>query len=519
MRTCVLALRPLALASAVVVCWTVPCQAFETRSAYRAAVESIRAEDIQNHVEYLADEALEGREAGAPGGKLAADYLRDRLRELGIRGAGIDGGFDQPFLAGYRNILGLIEGSDPQLKNQVVLVCAHYDHVGYGTEENSRGPIGQIHNGADDNASGTSAVLELAEAFTKLPNPPRRSILFAFWDAEELGMVGSKHWATEPTVPLDRIVATVNLDMVGRLRNDQLTVYGSRSGFGLRRLVSRHNDRTGLSVDFSWELEDDADHYTFFKKGIPVLFFHTGVHDQWHGPGDDVELINEQGIRRVTRLTFEVTHDLAQRDEVTGFREVPEYETEAYREQLAQRVPNLPDRLGVQVSRQSSADSGVRALRIDSGSAAAKAGIRPGDRIVRLAGHEVANGEELTSAVLQAEHQVPIVVRRPRQREPISLTVELDGHPLRLGITWRSDDAEPGTVVLSHVLPGSSAAGAGLRAGDRVYQIDGHDFADSREFAQQARQATGQLRLLVERDGRIRPVVIHLESQVAIVGE
>ena len=125
--------------------------------------------------------------------------------------------------------------------------------------------------------------------------------------------------------------------------------------------------------------------------------------------------------------------------------------------------------------RRAVAGPGVRVWRIDSGSPAAKAGIRPGDRIVRFADYEVADGAEFTSAVLRAEHQAPIVVQRPRRREPLNLTVQLQGQPLRLGITWRSDDAEPGTVVLTHVLADSPAATAGLRAGDRVYQVDGQE--------------------------------------------
>ena len=117
-------------------------------------------------------------------------------------------------------------------------------------------------------------------------------------------MLGSKHWCDYPTVSLDRVTAVLNLDMIGRLRDNSLTVYGSRTSHGFRRLVSQENDDLGLELDFSWELEDDADHYTFFQREIPVLFFHTGVHDQWHAPTDDAALINHQGMNRVVRLAF-----------------------------------------------------------------------------------------------------------------------------------------------------------------------------------------------------------------------
>jgi Zn-dependent M28 family amino/carboxypeptidase len=131
-----------------------------------------------------------------------------------LQPAGHDGAYFQLFGPGYRNILGIIPGSDPALSNQFVLISAHYDHVGYGTRRNSNGPIGYIHNGADDNASGTAAVLELVEAFQRLAIPPRRSVLFVLWDGEEKGLLGSLHWLSYPTVALENVRLMINLDMV-----------------------------------------------------------------------------------------------------------------------------------------------------------------------------------------------------------------------------------------------------------------------------------------------------------------
>ncbi len=463
------------------------------------------------HVDYLADDSLEGREPGTRGGLLAGDYLRDQLEALGLSAAGPDGGFFQPFEAGRRNVLAMVEGSDPQLKHEVVVVCAHYDHVGYGTEENSAGPIGQVHNGADDNASGTSALLELAGAFARLSPPPKRSILMAFFDGEEAGMHGSRHWVAQPTVPLERVVAAVNLDMVGRLRDNRLTVYGSRTGYGLRRLVSRQNEETALSIDFSWELEDDADHYTFFRGDVPVLFFHTGLHDEFHSPKDDAHLIDSQGMGRVTRLAFAVVCELAQRDTTSEFRQAAGSETEDLRQKLAEYEPKLPDRLGAKWPQQAASRGGVWVSHVAAGSPAAKAGIRRGDRVVRFAGHEIEADDELATAVLFASHEVPVTVRRPRQRDLLDLTVELDGSPIRLGITWRADEAEPGTVVLTHVVSGSPAFAGGLRSGDRVYRIDGRDFtADA--FVEMVNRPSAALALLVERDGQIFTAVLRFDS-------
>ena len=143
------------------------------------------------------------------------------------------------------------------------------------TPRTSRGPVGHIHNGADDNGSGTSAVLKLAEAFSLLDEPPKRSILFAFWDAEEIGLLGAKHWLSQPTIRLDRVRLAVDIDMIGRLRDDRLTVYGTRTTYGLRRVVSEQSDGSDLRLNFSWALNPNGDHYPFFSHNIPVLLFHT----------------------------------------------------------------------------------------------------------------------------------------------------------------------------------------------------------------------------------------------------
>ncbi len=142
--------------------------------------------------------------------------------------AAAEQGYFQDFDGASRNILGLWEGSDPALKQEVIIVGAHYDHVGYGTPSNSFGPIGRIHNGADDNASGTSGLLEIMEAIVRLEPRPRRTLLFALWDGEEKGLLGSKHWVAQPTLPLERVKLMLNMDMIGRLRDNRLEIGGSR---------------------------------------------------------------------------------------------------------------------------------------------------------------------------------------------------------------------------------------------------------------------------------------------------
>jgi len=503
---------------AAVLVWTCCCEsvapAAERTSSYLAALESIRVDDLRQHVNYLARDEFQGREAGQRGGRAAGDYLAGRFRDLGLAGAGIDGGFLQPFSANFRNILGMFSGSDPELKNHFVIIGAHYDHVGYGTRRNSRGPVGQIHNGADDNASGVSGLLELAEAFAMLPELPKRSVLFAGWDAEEKGLLGSKHWVSHPTVPLDRVAAVVNMDMIGRLRQQRLIVLGWRSGAGLRRLASQQNDGPGLLLDFPWPIKPKADHFTFFQRGIPVLMLHTGLHDQFHTPYDDAKLIEVSGMRRVTRLAFHILYELADQPRVPVFRPAAGYETEATRESIAQQVSRPPERLGVAWRPQSEPAEGVYLIRVAYGSPAHRAKLRSGDRIVRFAGHQIRTDGDLRAAVMGAVNPVTAVVRRPGNPQPLEVTIRLRGDPMRLGISWRVDDAEPKTIILTHVALDSPAARSGLRNGDRIYQILGSHFSNEAEFASLTKTLPGPLQLIVERNGRLRTVVVRFESHL-----
>src|SRR5262249_39469180 len=158
-------------------------------TALTAALATITIEDLRKHVDVLANDTFEGREAGSRGGHAAATYVGRELQRLKLPGGAADGGYYQGFGNQCRNILAVLEGSDPELKKDYIVISAHYDHVGYGNSTNSYGPTGYIHNGADDNASGVSGLLELIEAILQLDVRPKRSILFAFWDSEESGLL------------------------------------------------------------------------------------------------------------------------------------------------------------------------------------------------------------------------------------------------------------------------------------------------------------------------------------------
>lgn len=500
-------------ASPLLLCclWAVSVYAVEKNSSYQAALESIQADDLSEQVGRLTDVSMEGREGGTRGGRAAAEYLAEQYARLHLRGAGNKGSFLQPFAPNFHNVLAILEGSDPQLRDEVIVVGAHYDHVGYGGQGLSLGPYGYVHPGADDNGSGTAAVLELAAAFTVLSGPPKRSLVFAAWDAEEKGLLGSKHWVSHPTVPLEHVIAALNLDMIGRLRDDHLIVFGSRSGYGWRRLLSMQNDDSAIRLDFSWSLKPNADHYPFFEHEIPVLMVHTGMHDQYHRPSDVAKLINYPGMTRVTRLLFGLLYDMADRPEPgPGFRAAARHEGPDTEKAMLDQIARPADRLGVSWIDDAAVVGGVRVWKVAANSPADQAGVRAGDRIERFAGRDIRSDDDFFAVVAAAESPASVTLKRPGEEKPLDLTITIPGSPLRWGIAWRVDDTEPGVVILTHVVPGSPAARAGLSVGDRIYQVAGRDFADEAAFAQLVKNQSVSLQLLVERDGRLRAVVLEL---------
>jgi len=498
------------LGAALAIAWTTcghPLKAGENLSA-RAAAASITSTDLKRHVEVLANDTFEGREAGSRGGHAAAGYLMAQLKRLGLRGAGANGAYTQVFGSDYRNLLATLEGSDPTLKSEFIVVGAHYDHVGYGNQRNSYGPTGYIHNGADDNASGVATLLELVEAVAQLDPPPKRSILFAIWDGEEKGLLGSKHWLSRPTVPLNKVRTFVNMDMVGRLRNNRLEVSGARTLRGIRRLVSQQNEISALFLDFTWELKENSDHYPFYERGIPILLLHTGLHSDYHRPSDDVDKLEIDGMRRVATLLLGIVQGLGDEARLTGFRAASRRES-PYTQTISDALESpLPSRLGITWNPQDVSAPGLNVTRVVPGSAAAAAGVRVGDRIMRFAGSDLSPTTDLAALVLAAVNPVAAILTRAGEKAPLEVSINLGGHPVEYGIAWREDNAEPGTVKLVRVVPGSPAARAGLKVLDRVYEVDGKNFVDSKDFLARLETKQRPLAMLVERRGQLVKVSI-----------
>jgi len=479
-------------------------------SSLSAALNSITADELKQHVSVLADDTLEGREAGSRGGQAAGNYIGLQYRELKLRGGAADGNYYQAFNGSCRNILGVLEGSDPELKNEVIVIGAHYDHVGRGSRKTSLGQIGLIHHGADDNASGTAGVLELAQACTLLSPAPKRTILFAMWDSEEQGLYGSKHWLANPTIPLSRVVLAFNTDMIGRLRKDQIEVLGSRSAPGLRRFVSQANAGSPLNIDFTWEMKENSDHYPFFDKGIPVLMPFTGLHEDYHKPSDEVEKINPAGMREVARLLFSMVIEAADAPTLPKFRPAARYETPERRRYVEQTLPDLPARLGVTWEEPQPDVPGLVVQMVTGGSAAANAGVQVGDRLLTFNGHEIPNGEIFRQWLLISREPIELGLIRGKDTAPKSVTVKLAGIPIRYGFYWRVDDAEPGCVILHRVVQFGPADVAGLKPNDRILQINGADFPDEKTFGERVRGSGQSLDLTFERNGRVQTTTLHL---------
>ncbi|MGE5437820.1 MAG: M28 family peptidase [Syntrophothermus sp.] len=226
-------------------------------------------------------------------------------------------------LVNTQNVVGFLEGTDPVLKNEVVVIGAHYDHVGlgyYGAMDPKS--VGQIHNGADDNGSGTSGILELAEAFSK--NPPKRSILFTAFTAEENGLIGSKYYVYEqPLIPLDKTVAMINLDMISRNNEKMLWVGGAFYSDDLRMVVEEANKEVGFELFYNVGLLINAsDQAPFLKRKIPVLFFFAGDHEDYHTPKDDIEKVSTEKASNVTKLAFLTADIIANRIQKPLYKEL-----------------------------------------------------------------------------------------------------------------------------------------------------------------------------------------------------
>jgi hypothetical protein len=372
-------------------------------------------------IKFLSDDRLAGRMTGSPGADTAAQYLARRFRAVGLQPAA--GGWFQTFtvsgdapaaqqahVAGLKtsNVIGLLPGRDPVLRNEAVIVGAHYDHLGLGGF-GSLDPdsTGKVHNGADDNASGAAMLIQIAARLAA--SPPARTVIFIAFTGEELGLLGSSYYVKQPIYPLSTTLAMINLDMVGRLRQKRLIVYGSRTAKEFPALLDSLNWYAGLDLKAQGDGYGPSDQSSFYAAGRPVLHFFTDLHEDYHRTTDDWQKINVGGFDQVTAFVTGVVTALADRPRpltaVTAASGAPIIGAASGPGHGAYlgTVPDMTDSPG-----------GVRLLGVRAGSPAELAGLRGDDIITRIGNVNVPDLQAMTD-VLRSHHPgdaVDIVVRR-----------------------------------------------------------------------------------------------------------
>ena len=294
------------------------------------------------------------------------------------------------------NVIGILPGRDPALKEETVVVGAHYDHLGLGGE-NSLAPaaFNTPHPGADDNASGTAAVIGLARAF-RAAGGARRTLVFVAFSGEEVGLLGSYHYVKHPPIPIERTVAMINLDSVGRMENHRLYIQGVGSGEGLRSIVKEASRRLGLDLTLRDDGFGPSDHTPFNAKGRPVLHFFTGPHLDYHRPSDTVDKINAEGLQLVATVAYRTAAMIADRDAPITYRRT---EGEPSRVESGERVAGYGPYFGSIPDFSESEVPGVLLGGVRPGSPAEVAGLKAGDVIVSFAGVAVKNLQDLTFAL------------------------------------------------------------------------------------------------------------------------
>ncbi|GIV20134.1 MAG: hypothetical protein KatS3mg023_1885 [Armatimonadota bacterium] len=319
------------------------------------------------------------------------------------------------------NIIGVVEGTDPKLKDEYIVIGAHMDHLGWGYQGGSMytGKLPAIHYGADDNASGTAGVLELAQYFAA--NPPKRSLIFMAFSGEEIGLLGSAHYTRHPIIPLEKTVAMLNMDMIGRLRDDQLSVIGADSSPAWRPLLEELNAEAGFNLSTGGgAIGGGSDHAPFLARKIPVLFFFTGMHREYHTPADKPETINAAGAARVVRFVASIAERIANAPERISYSEpqATPRRTGGAERGVRAYVGTIPD--------YSEDVKGLRLSGVREGSPAQKAGVRSGDVIVRFGDQKVENIYDYMDALNRYKpgDTVTVVVLRDGKEVELTLTLE-----------------------------------------------------------------------------------------------
>ncbi len=396
-----------------------------------------KQDDMRQAVEYLASQELGGRYPATAGDTLASEFIVRQLRGLKLKPivkAKKNKKYFHDFTYGKtekrttHNIIAVLPGKDKRLKNEFIVVGSHYDHLGMGGKDSgSRRPdtLG-VHPGADDNASGDAVVLELAKYFKKVGSP--RSIIFAFFGAEEQGLVGSKfflEWmkqedAKRVNLPADNkgIVAMVNLDMVGRMRGNAMSVSGTGTSSSFKGIVENVAEQNKLNVTCIPDGYGPSDHASFVAVEIPVLFLTTGGHMEYHTPADVPSTLNYDGMQQTLEFSQELITRLANMPETPDYINVPSTNKMSHAK-FKVTLGLMPDVMGA------SSVPGLRADIVVAGKPAHNAGIRSGDIIQEIDGKPLKDIEEYMQRLSELQPGTTIPVKVLRGEETIVFQVHL----------------------------------------------------------------------------------------------
>ena len=406
--------------------------------AFALQVYAQRQDEMKKTVAFLASQELGGRFPGTAGDTLASEFILERLRGLRLKPV-LKGKKKKAYYHDFtygkeeerttHNILAVLPGKDKQLKNEYIVVGSHYDHLGMGGKgSGSRRPDTlAVHPGADDNASGDAVVLELARHFKKVRSP--RSIIFAFFGAEEQGLVGSKYFVewmktedkNRKNLPSDikGIVAMVNLDMVGRMRDDAMSVAGTGTSSSFKALAENVGKQTNLKISCTADGYGASDQASFVAADVPVLFLTTGGHMEYHTPFDKPHTLNYDGMQQTLDYAKELITQLAQMPQRPDYINVPSTVSMSHTK-FKVTLGLMPDVMGA------SSIPGLRADIVVAGKPAHKAGIRSGDVIQEINGMPVKDINEYMECLSKLQAGTTIPVKVLRNGETIVFQVELN---------------------------------------------------------------------------------------------
>lgn len=388
--------------------------------------------DVQSHISYLSSDAMKGRETGTAEEAKAANYIADLFRDYGLDPAGDEETYIQEFTVNMsamenphaedsdstadkrlaKNVAALLPGTGDS--EEVIIIGAHYDHLGLGEFGSLSDSDSTIHNGADDNASGTAGLLELAEYFSE--NRPETDLLFLAFSGEEMGLLGSQYYVENPTVDLDYALAMINMDMIGRMNDDRLMIFGVATTEEWETILTEANTDS-LDLDLVPDGTGASDHTSFYYKDIPVLHYFTDTHADYHRPSDDAEWINAEGQAKLLQHVARVIQrlDTMDKDEL-AFVEAPGEQ----RQSMTMDGPTLgvlPD-YGFD-------GTGFRITGVSNGGAADRGGLEGGDIIIKIGEMEIEDIYTYMGALNELERGTTVPVTVIRDGEELVFEVEL----------------------------------------------------------------------------------------------